>query len=66
MRGFATLINRNSEVPTAQGPAGTKLKGKMIFEVPPQWKSVPESVLNEATTLDIWIRDSNGHVYNPH
>ena len=54
------------DIPTAQGLAGTKLKGQMIFEVPPQWKAIPEAVMDEATRLDIWIRDSNGHVYNPH
>jgi hypothetical protein len=54
------------DVPTAQGLAGQKLKGQMIFEVPPQWKAIPEAIMDEATRLDIWIRDSNGHVYNPH
>jgi hypothetical protein len=54
-----------ADVPSAQGLGGRKLEGEMIFEVPPQWKAVPQAVLDEATRLEIVIRDTNGRVYNP-
>ena len=57
---------RIANVPSAGNLAGEELKGKMIFEVPPQWKSVPKTVLDEATRFDILIRDSNGRIYNAH
>jgi hypothetical protein len=55
-----------ASVPSSKDLAGKVLTGKMIFEVPPQWKAVPQPILDEATRLEIWIRDSNGKVYNPH
>ena len=55
-----------ADVPSAKGLAGKKLEGRMIFEVPPQWKAVPMSVRDEATRLKILIRDTNGRIYNPH
>jgi filamentous hemagglutinin len=57
---------RIANVPSAGKLAGEELMGQMIFEVPPQWKSVPKTVLDEATRFDILIRDSNGRIYNAH
>jgi hypothetical protein len=53
-----------ADVPSAQGLGGKTLEGKMIFEVPPQWKRIPANVLREAERRDIIIRDTNGRVYH--
>jgi TolA-binding protein len=53
-----------ADVPSAKGLAGQKLEGRMYFEVPPQWKAIPQAVLREAARYDIIIRDSNGRIYH--
>ena len=53
-----------ANVPSAKGLAGEPLKGKMIFEVPTQWKAIPQGVLREAARHKITIRDSNGRIYH--
>jgi filamentous hemagglutinin len=56
--------SRIADVPSAKDLAGQKLTGKMILEVPPQWKRVPRAILEEAERLDITIRDTNLRVYH--
>ena len=53
-----------ANVPSAKDLAGQVVKGRMIFEVPPQWKAVPQAVLREAARYKITIRDSNGRIYH--
>jgi hypothetical protein len=36
-----------------------------VLEVPPQHGPLPQSIIDLADDLDIVIRDTNGHVYNP-
>jgi hypothetical protein len=43
---------------------GELLTGKQVLEVPPQSAPIPQTVLDEATRLNIEIRDVNGDVYN--
>lgn len=43
---------------------GGRLEGKMFLEIPVQKGPIPQSVLTEATRLDIRIRDVTGRVYN--
>lgn len=52
-----------ANVPSSRDLAGQVLRGRMIFEVPPQRKKIPSDVLKQATKLKITIRDSNGKVY---
>jgi hypothetical protein len=52
-----------ANVPSAGELAGRRLEGKMFFEVPVQWKRIPELLLLEAKRRDIQIRDTNGKVY---
>jgi hypothetical protein len=51
-----------ADVPSSGDLAGEVLRGRMIFEVPPQWKKIPAAVLKQAGKLRITIRDSNGKV----
>lgn len=44
---------------------GTRLDGMKVLEVPPQHGALPQSIIDLADKLDIVIRDTNGHVYNP-
>jgi hypothetical protein len=53
-----------ARVPSSRDIGGQQLRGTMIFEIPPQWKKVPQEILDEATRLRIKIRDSNGKPYN--
>jgi hypothetical protein len=56
--------SRIANVPSAKKLAGQVLRGKMILEVPPQWKRVPRAILDEAERLGITIRDTNLRVYH--
>ena len=53
-----------AKVPSAKELAGKKLEGRMFFEVPPQWKAIPQAILREAARHEIIIRDSNGRIYH--
>ena len=44
---------------------GKRLDGMKVLEVPPQRGPLPQSIIDLADDLDIVIRDTNGHVYNP-
>jgi len=43
---------------------GGRLKGELILEVPVQNKTIPQTILDEATKNRIVIRDIKGKVYN--
>jgi hypothetical protein len=43
---------------------GTRLIGEKILEVPVQFRRVPKSILDAATTEKVIIRDINGKCYN--
>lgn len=47
------------------GPlTGHRLRGRMFFEVPVQWKRIPRKVLDDARARNIIIRDTRGRVYD--
>jgi len=48
------------------GLANFRLQGRMFLEVPVQDKEVPKEILDYATSKDIYIRDENGKILNPH
>ena len=58
--------SRIADVPST--PAwlrGQFLEGSKVLELPPQHGPIPQSVLDEARRLNVVLRDSDGHVYNP-
>lgn len=52
-----------ADVPSSKGLAGTKLRGRLILEVPAQNQQIPKEVLDKAAELDIQIRDVTGRIY---
>ncbi len=56
---------RIADVPknVESGLASQRLQGRVYLEVPIQSKPVPQTVLDVARRLDVWIRDVSGKVY---
>ena len=53
-----------SALRASSGALGGKLlEGSVILEIPPQTKSIPQSVLDTAKQKGVIIRDTNGKVY---
>lgn len=43
---------------------GRNLQGRLVFEIPVQWRPTPDSVLEAAERHEIIIRDVTGKIYN--
>jgi len=53
-----------ANVPSSGELAGDQLQGQYILEVPPQAEPIPQSVIDAANKAKVFIRDTNGKIYN--
>lgn len=60
---IADTPGNQSQLRAYPGTVGGSLSGEMVFEVPVQTSTVPQSVLRRADKFDILIRDPQGTIY---